>query len=102
MSVVGPRPLLVEYLPLYSEEQKSRHTVRPGLTGQAQIDGRNDLDWADSLAMDVKYTKDIRFTTDLGIVLRTVGKAFIRKEGISQEGVATREAFRGNSEEEQP
>lgn len=96
MSVVGPRPLLVEYLPLYSEEQKMRHTVRPGLTGLAQIEGRNNLSWEDKFMQDIEYTKQIRFSTDISIVIKTIVKAFIHKDGISQEGQATMEAFNGN------
>lgn len=95
MSLVGPRPLLVKYLPLYNEEQKHRHDVRPGLTGLAQINGRNLLTWEEKFRLDVEYTRNITFVGDVKIVLATVGKIF-KREGISAEGSATMEAFTGS------
>lgn len=81
MSIVGPRPLLVEYLELYDEEQKKRHDVRPGLTGLAQIGGRNQISWTERLQLDLDYIENIRFTLDLKILLITIKKVFVR-EGI--------------------
>lgn len=101
MSVVGPRPLLVEYLTRYTVEQKKRHLVRPGLTGPAQLDGRNNLAWEDSLTLDVEYTEDIRFTKDAAMVLSTIGKAFVRKADVDQTGQTTREEFLGSRGEEE-
>lgn len=95
MSIVGPRPLLVQYLPLYNEEQKHRHDVRPGLTGLAQINGRNTLCWEDKFALDVTYVRNISFVQDVKIVVRTVGQV-VKREGISSETSATMEAFTGN------
>jgi len=92
MSIVGPRPLLVKYLPYYSEEQRKRHIVRPGLTGYAQAHGRNGLDWDIKLQMDVEYTKRITFVNDIKIIFATVKSVLVR-EGISQEGQATMEDF---------
>lgn len=94
MSVVGPRPLLVEYLPLYSREQSRRHEVRPGLSGYAQVHGRNAVSWEEKFVMDLHYVDHITFLGDVGIVCATVLKA-IRREGISGRGAATMEAFRG-------
>lgn len=96
MSVVGPRPLLVKYLPLYSDEQRHRHDVRPGLSGLAQVNGRNGLSWQEKFAYDVEYTKKVSFWLDLKIVVLTVWKAFVKSEGISQNGSATMEEFLGN------
>ena len=93
MSVIGPRPLLVKYLPYYSEEQRHRHDVRPGLSGYAQVHGRNTVDWDDKFRMDVEYTKNITFLGDLKIIFQTVGKAFIKQEGISSATSATMEDF---------
>ena len=93
MSVVGPRPLLVKYLPYYNEEQHHRHDVRPGLSGYAQVHGRNTVDWDDKLRMDVEYVHHITFLGDLRIILETVLKAFIKREGISSETSATMEDF---------
>lgn len=95
MSVVGPRPLLVKYLPLYSREQRHRHDVRPGLSGLAQINGRNGLSWEEKFAFDVEYTKKVNFLLDIKIVALTVWKAFVKSEGINQEGEATTEEFAG-------
>lgn len=94
MSLVGPRPLLVEYLPLYSPEQARRHEVRPGLTGWAQINGRNAVDWSTRLAMDVWYVDHRSFALDLRILWLTFGKV-LRADGISQSGHATMEKFTG-------
>lgn len=92
MSIVGPRPLLVKYLPLYSQEQRRRHKVRPGLTGLAQVNGRNATHWDTRLALDVKYVKSISFIDDVKIILATV-IAVLKREGISQEGNSTMEDF---------
>ena len=97
MSIVGPRPLLVEYLPLYNEEQKIRHEVRPGLTGLAQVSGRNSLSWEEKFKDDVYYVDHISLWEDIKIILKTVGKV-LKREGISQEGNATMEYFTGNEE----
>jgi Sugar transferases involved in lipopolysaccharide synthesis len=82
MSIVGPRPLLVEYLDYYTEEEKKRHTVRPGLTGLAQINGRNHLDWNSRLALDVKYANEVSFMTDIKIIMKTLIKA-VKREGVA-------------------
>ena len=95
MSIVGPRLLLVEYLPLYNEKQRCRHNVRPGLTGYAQISGRNSISWEEKFNDDLMYIENITFTEDLKIVLKTALKV-IKREGISQEGNATMEKFTGN------
>lgn len=95
MSFVGPRPLLVEYLPLYSPEQSRRHEVRPGITGWSQVNGRNTLDWDERLALDVWYVDNRSLGLDLKILARTVGTVLAR-DGISQEGQATMEPFRGS------
>lgn len=95
MSLIGPRPLLPEYLPLYNEFQKRRHEVRPGITGWAQVNGRNAISWEQKFKYDVWYTKNCSFVLDLKILFLTVKKVFVR-EGISQEGQATAEAFKGN------
>jgi len=95
MSFVGPRPLLPQYLPLYNETQKKRHLVKPGITGWAQVNGRNAISWQQKFEYDVWYTEHISFTLDLRILLLTVKKVFIR-EGIAAEGMATTEAFKGN------
>ena len=98
MSIVGPRPLLVEYLPLYNEKQRCRHNVRPGLTGYAQISGRNSISWEEKFNDDLMYIENITFTEDLKIVLKTVLKV-VKRDGISQEGNATMEKFTGNKED---
>ena len=95
MSIVGPRPLLVKYLPLYNEEQHRRHAVRPGLTGWAQVHGRNLATWEDKFAYDVEYVQKISFALDMKIIFLTVRCVFAR-EGISAEGSATMEDFVGN------
>ncbi|MBR2847496.1 MAG: sugar transferase [Clostridia bacterium] len=100
MSVVGPRPLLVRYLPLYNERQKRRHEVRPGLTGLAQVSGRNAISWEEKFERDVEYVDNITFLGDIKIILLTVWKVFVKEEGISQEGHATMEFFEGTPEKE--
>lgn len=95
MSVVGPRPLLVEYLPRYNETQRRRHEVRPGLSGYAQVHGRNAVTWEEKFEMDVKYVDHISFLGDVKIVLATVKKA-VAREGISGKNTATMEPFRGS------
>lgn len=95
MSIVGPRPLLVKYLPLYSEEQRHRHDVRPGLTGYAQVHGRNAVSWEDKFRMDVEYARHITFIGDVKIILGTVG-IVLKRDGISSETSATMEEFKGN------
>lgn len=98
MSIVGPRPLLVEYLPLYNQYQRRRHEVRPGLTGWAQVNGRNALSWEDKFNYDVEYVDNLSFLLDLKIIFLTVKKV-LKREGINQEGRATMEYFRGNIKE---
>ncbi len=95
MSVVGPRPLLVEYLPLYNSFQKRRHEVRPGLTGLAQVSGRNAITWEQKFKYDVEYVDNITFAGDVKIILLTLAKVFTR-EGINSDASATMEAFKGN------
>lgn len=95
MSLVGPRPLLVEYLPLYNEVQARRHKVRPGITGWAQVNGRNAISWQQKFEYDVWYVKNLSFFLDLKILFLTIKKVVLR-EGISQEGEATIEQFKGN------
>lgn len=95
MSLVGPRPLLMQYLPRYSPEQARRHDVLPGITGWAQVNGRNAISWPQKFALDVWYVDNWSFWLDIRILLMTVGKVF-RREGISQQGHATMEEFMGN------
>ena len=95
MSIVGPRPLLVSYLPLYNEEQKHRHDVRPGLTGLAQINGRNAISWEDKFKFDIEYVRDITFLGDCKIIWQTAMKVIQRKD-ISSKTNVTMEEFRGN------
>ena len=94
MSLVGPRPLLIEYLPLYNAEQAKRHNVRPGVTGYAQVNGRNSLSWEDKFKLDTWYVEHQSFLLDLKILLKTVKKVII-KDGISAEGEATMTKFTG-------
>lgn len=94
MSLVGPRPLLMEYLPLYSPEQARRHEVKPGITGWAQVNGRNAISWEEKFKMDVWYVDNQTFLLDIKILWLTIVKVF-KREGISQEGQATMEKFRG-------
>lgn len=97
MSFVGPRPLLMDYLPLYSPEQMRRHDVHPGLTGWAQVNGRNALDWAERFKLDVWYVDHRSFWLDLRILLMTAWKV-LRREGINQPGRATTDLFKGNGD----
>lgn len=96
MSLVGPRPLLVEYLELYSDEQKKRHNVRPGITGWAQVNGRNSISWNEKLNLDVEYVKNLSLILDIKILFLTVYKVF-KRDGINQEGNVTIEKFTGNN-----
>ena len=96
MSIIGPRPLLVEYLSRYNEEQKHRHDVRPGLSGLAQVNGRNAISWEEKFAYDVQYVRNISFLGDCRIILQTI-KNVIKRDGISAEGSATMEKFQGTS-----
>lgn len=96
MSVVGPRPLLVKYLPLYNEHQARRHEVRPGFTGYAQANGRNALSWEQKFDMDVEYVDHVTFRGDWKIIFQTV-KTVLKKEGISSDTSATMEEFRGSN-----
>lgn len=98
MSIIGPRPLLVKYLPLYNEEQKRRHEVRPGLSGYAQVNGRNSVSWEEKFRMDVEYVDHVTFVGDVEIILGTVLKAFVKREGINSETAATMEEFKGTVE----
>lgn len=98
MSLVGPRPLLMEYLPLYNKEQARRHEVRPGVTGWAQINGRNAISWEEKFKLDVWYVENHSFWLDLKILFLTVKKVFIR-DGISAAGEATMSKFTGSSSE---
>lgn len=97
MSLIGPRPLLVEYLPLYNEHQARRHEIRPGITGWAQVNGRNTLDWESKFEFDVWYVDHLSFLLDLKILFLTLKKVIVR-EGISAENSATMEKFKGNTE----
>ena len=96
MALIGPRPLLPQYLPLYSKEQARRHEVRPGITGWAQVNGRNAISWTKKFELDVWYVDHCSFLLDLKIFFLTIKKVFIR-EGISQEGQATMEFFNGHN-----
>jgi lipopolysaccharide/colanic/teichoic acid biosynthesis glycosyltransferase len=96
MSLIGPRPLLVQYLPLYSPEQARRHEVRPGITGWAQVNGRNSISWKQKFEYDVWYVDHLSFWLDVKIILLTIKKVFVR-EGISHEGMATMEPFNGHN-----
>lgn len=98
MSLVGPRPLLVQYLDRYNEEQRHRHDVRPGLTGYAQVNGRNSISWEERFEMDVWYTRHVTFLNDFKIVLKTI-KSVLKKEGISSGTSATMEEFMGTPTE---
>lgn len=94
MSLIGPRPLLIQYLPLYNDVQKQRHNVRPGITGWAQVNGRNAISWEQKFEYDVWYVKHFTFSLDLKILFLTIKKVFY-SEGISQEGQVTMNAFKG-------
>jgi len=97
MSLIGPRPLLPEYLPLYNKEQKKRHHVKPGITGWAQINGRNAISWEDKFKFDVWYVDNISFSTDINIIFKTIKKVLI-SEGISAEGNVTMGKFKGTKQ----
>lgn len=95
MSLIGPRPLLVEYLPLYNEYQKKRHQVKPGITGWAQVNGRNTISWEQRFSLDVWYVQNLSFLIDLKIIFQTIIKVF-KSEGISSDSSVTMEKFTGN------
>lgn len=95
MAIVGPRPLLVQYLPRYNERQHHRHDVRPGFTGLAQVNGRNSISWQEKFEWDVRYVENVSFLMDLRIIAKTV-KVVLKRDGISSETSATMEEFRGN------
>ena len=97
MSLIGPRPLLVQYLPLYSEKQTHRHDVRPGLSGYAQVNGRNSISWTHKFELDCEYVEKITFLGDLKILFQTIGKAFLKQEGISSDTSETMEDFDGTN-----
>ena len=96
MSFIGPRPLLIEYLPLYSPRQASRHSVRPGITGLAQVNGRNDISWAAKLEYDALYAEKLSFLLDIKIAFLSIKKV-LKKEGVSKAGMATTEKFNGRN-----
>ena len=95
MSIIGPRPLLVQYLPLYNTHQQRRHEVRPGLSGYAQVNGRNSISWEDKFDLDVQYVDNVTFVNDVKIIVLTLKKVFV-KDGISSGSSATMEVFTGN------
>jgi lipopolysaccharide/colanic/teichoic acid biosynthesis glycosyltransferase len=97
MSIVGPRPLLVQYLPLYNEKQRRRHDVRPGLTGLAQASGRNAISWEQKFDLDVQYVENVSLKMDIKVLFMTV-RAVLKKDGISSENSATMEFFTGTKE----
>jgi undecaprenyl phosphate N,N'-diacetylbacillosamine 1-phosphate transferase len=96
MSLIGPRPLLVQYLPLYNQEQKKRHNIRPGITGWAQVNGRNAISWEQKFNYDIEYVDNISLGFDLKIIFKTIKKVIV-SEGISMQGQATTDFFRGNT-----
>ena len=96
MSFIGPRPLLIEYLPLYSPQQRLRHSVRPGITGLAQVNGRNAISWEKKFEFDTYYAQNLSFALDLKIALLTIKKV-LAKEGVNKEGMATTEKFNGHN-----
>ena len=96
MSLIGPRPLLVQYLPLYNEKQKRRHEIRPGITGWAQVNGRNAISWEEKFELDVWYVEHISLGLDIKVILRTIKNVLVR-EGINSDTSATMEAFKGNT-----
>ena len=96
MSLIGPRPLLPQYLPLYSTEQGRRHDVRPGITGWAQVNGRNDISWGKKFELDVWYVDHLSFWLDMKIIFLTIGKV-LKRDGVSKEGMATTEPFNGDN-----
>ena len=95
MSIIGPRPLLVQYLSLYNVHQKRRHEVRPGLSGYAQVNGRNSISWEDKFDLDVQYVDNVTFINDVKIIMLTLKKVFV-KDGISSDNSVTMEVFTGN------
>lgn len=95
MAIIGPRPLLVRYLPLYNEEQKKRHLVRPGLSGLAQVNGRNAISWEEKFQLDVQYIENMSFLFDWHLIIKTLLKV-VKREGISSSTDATMEAFKGS------
>ena len=99
MSIIGPRPLLERYLPRYTKEQARRHEVKPGLSGWAQVNGRNTVTWEDKFKLDVWYVDHVSFLLDAKIVFMTVKKAFFKQEGITSETSATMEEFMGTEEQ---
>lgn len=99
MSIVGPRPLLTQYLPLYNDFQKQRHNVKPGLTGLAQVNGRNAISWEDKFKYDVEYVHKLSFLLDLKIIIKTFIKVF-KREGINKQGQATTDFFKGSAKDE--
>ncbi len=96
MSLIGPRPLLPQYLPLYSKEQARRHNVRPGITGWAQVNGRNDISWGKKFELDVWYVDHLSFGLDMKIIFLTIWKV-LKRDGVSKEGMATTEPFNGHN-----
>lgn len=96
MSFIGPRPLLIEYLPLYSKEQKRRHNVRPGITGLAQVNGRNAISWREKFEFDRYYADNLSIILDIKIALKTIQKV-IKKDGVNKDGMATTEKFNGHN-----
>lgn len=94
MSIIGPRPLLIEYLPLYNEKQKHRHDVRPGLSGLAQVNGRNTISWEEKFEYDIEYVKNISFLLDLKLIIQTFLKVF-KQEGVNKNKNVTMEKFKG-------
>ncbi|MBS1778678.1 MAG: sugar transferase [Bacteroidetes bacterium] len=99
MSLIGPRPLLAEYLPLYNERQRTRHHVKPGITGWAQVNGRNSISWEDKFEYDVYYVNHLSFALDLKIVFMTIGKVFAAK-GVNQNDATTMEKFKGTPKQD--
>ena|SRR5690554_2488943 len=99
LSIVGPRPLLPEYLPLYNDFQRQRHNVKPGLTGLSQVNGRNDISWEEKFKLDVEYVKKLSFFLDVKIILLTFIKVF-KREGINKKGQATTDYFKGSTDNE--
>ncbi|WP_279062271.1 undecaprenyl phosphate N,N'-diacetylbacillosamine 1-phosphate transferase [Campylobacter lanienae] len=96
MSFIGPRPLLIEYLPLYSKAQKRRHNVRPGITGLAQVNGRNAISWREKFEFDIYYADNLSLILDIKIALKTIKKV-IKKDGVNKDGMATTEKFNGHN-----
>ena len=97
MSIVGPRPLLPEYLPLYNDIQKQRHKVKPGITGWAQVNGRNAISWEDKFDLDIYYVNNISFILDIKIIFKTIKKVFLRSD-INKDGEATMHRFTGTNQ----